>query len=388
MGLGEQLQQLRQQQNHHFSPTSINTVHGAIQFVKASGVGVYGQVPWNLKCEESVSRAVVSIDGMMLESIPRRHRGIVDVVVAAVNSKPMSLCFASKMLRGNRVVVAAAVSKNGLALEYASDGLKNNRDVGIIAVSNDGNALQFLSTELRSNREIVMCAIATSMEALSYVDKSLIRCPIVWMAAVKRWGGRALCVAPDSVRGDKEFMLKTLCFFPKSYKYLVPEVWNDMCFVARAIRLSPGIVSYKMSHETLMRWDVIRAVVKGTDPWRWMNQPPGSFYWTIQHGACQGVVDVLINAIREMGLFGVSALDLRAPELSKGFTMQAVLYVREILMKSVMAMRGVVRFLVHTVGGISCDNVLQHLFNGSATKGYHVLDAPFAGKVDSIMYFS
>ena len=88
-----------------------------------------------------------------------------DVVLRCVELKPDAIKYASSRLRGDMEIILAALSSKPLSkcssdtvLNLASTELQDDREVVLHCVTNDGEAIKHASARLRGDKEIILAA--------------------------------------------------------------------------------------------------------------------------------------------------------------------------------------------------------------------------------------
>ena len=95
------------------------------------------------------------------------------IVIAAVNSNPLALEYASVRLKDNPEIVLAAVTGDPAALKFASQRLKANTEIVLAAVTGAGEMLKYASPSCRNNRNIVEIATKNDPWSLCHASEQL-----------------------------------------------------------------------------------------------------------------------------------------------------------------------------------------------------------------------
>lgn len=122
----------------------------------------------DLRADENLAKAVIESHPLALEFASKIVKTDRHTVLMAVKKNGLVLQFASEQLRNDRVCELAAVQCNPLALEFSSGKTQEDRSVVREAVMKDGNALQFAGDDLRMDKEIILAAVRTTPSSLRF----------------------------------------------------------------------------------------------------------------------------------------------------------------------------------------------------------------------------
>lgn len=134
-----------------------------------------------------------------------------DVVKVCVRHDPMTLFYASARLRDKKDVVMIAVNKDGRSLEFASSRLRNDLKVVKGALSGGGRAraVPYIGSELELDKEVLELVINEVPRIMQRVDRLILDKD--WVVKVmKKCNGRAFKYLPETLRRDKDFVLKVI----------------------------------------------------------------------------------------------------------------------------------------------------------------------------------
>jgi hypothetical protein len=76
-------------------------------------------------------------------------------------------------LKNDKNIVLAVVSQNGLALETVSDELKDDKDVVLAAVRQNPESMQYASDELKDNTDFCIQVVMANPDAIKYVPEDI-----------------------------------------------------------------------------------------------------------------------------------------------------------------------------------------------------------------------
>ena len=126
----------------------------------------------NMTDNEGIVIAAVNSNPLALEYASVRLKDNPEIVLAAVTGDPAALKFASQRLKANTEIVLAAVTGAGEMLKYASTSCRNNEKIVFAAVTSNPAALEFASEELKANTKIVEQAVCGAGKMLKYASAS------------------------------------------------------------------------------------------------------------------------------------------------------------------------------------------------------------------------
>lgn len=245
---------------HPLCSYSPKTILDLLKKRSLRNVDLFTKVSDKLKNDKNFILSAVSIDGLLLQSIPEDLQKDFEVVKAAITQNGSAFQYASKDLQKNsdlvllavskdpevlitqaeeswlenKQIVLCAVSQNGLLLDYASDSLKEDPCVVNAAVKQDGLALKFASESLKKNRDTVLAAVQQTGDALQYAAQELKNDLEIVKAAVSQ-NSSALEFAAENLQKNFEVAIAAVKQKGEVLRFLSEQLRSDFRIVKAAV---------------------------------------------------------------------------------------------------------------------------------------------------------
>ena len=231
--------------------------------------------------KEFVSK-IVEVNSWTLKHASDRLKNDKEIVLKAIENDGWFLAYASDKLRKDREFLAEAIHENEECLAFADDDLKeeileefdedndltdeqkDNEEYMLKLIKNDYFDIRFASDRLKNDSNFILKAMKTGNSAfkcLAYASDELRSNKDFIFNIFKKHGSYIFSLVSESLKSDKEFILKLLKLEYICFAYIDYNLRNDKEFMMEAISINPEtyeFASYELKNDKEFALQAIR----------------------------------------------------------------------------------------------------------------------------------
>lgn len=174
---------------------------------------------------------------------------------------------ADEDLKGDLEVVLHALSANIECIPYCSEYLIHHqdavasRDLFMMAIRHDGDYLRLVqNTEFAKDRELVFLACSSMSEAIQYADESVRNDKEFVLKVLKECPGHAYNHIGDDLKNDKEVALAAVSIEGEAFQQFSDEIRSDREVFLLAVKSEPVWYVYDWCSSSVIICDVIMVI--------------------------------------------------------------------------------------------------------------------------------
>lgn len=181
-------------------------------------VQVVEHEPYLLEDPEFLLAAVAN-NGLLLKNVKEKYKDDYSVAKEAIKNNPLSIEYISKRLQDDITLVKESVTNCPSLIEFASTRIKEDKNIIMQIVALNPNVINFLSKDLTKDEEIMELYIRLS--------------------SIENWN-----IVDDSLKNNKEFILKIIDINAFVVQYLSQEWLSDKEIARKALSKKGNTVMY------------------------------------------------------------------------------------------------------------------------------------------------